>query len=148
MKLLLDTNVLLLLLLLAGSVLPGHIANKRLRQFIWEDYLLIANWAAEIPRHLSIPNILTEVSNFVGDEKQELFQGARAALKAYVSGLEEIYVPSQKVVETENYLRLGLTDAAIYERSDEQICVVSTDYNLCNRLNEKGVDVRNPFNFR
>lgn len=146
MRLLLDTNVLLLLL--TGIVRPDRIGGKRLEQFISDDFLRVASWAAEVPDHISLPNILTEASNLLGDERQELWPGGRQALAQYVSSVDEVYVPSQRVVARAEYLRLGLTDAAIYDLADKQVCVVSVDHHLCNRLNLNGVDVRNPFHFR
>ena len=146
MRLLLDTNVLLLLLV--GLLRPDRIGGKRLEPFIQADFQIIANWAAEIPVHISMPNILTEASNFLGDGKQELVSGGRCALAKYIVGLEEIYLPSRSIVAGPEFMRLGLTDAAIHSLADKDVCVVSVDHHLCNRLGLKGVDVRNPLNFR
>lgn len=146
MRLLLDTNVLVLFL--AGLVRPDRIGGKRLEKFIAEDFLRVAEWAGDLPDHISLPNILTEASNLLGDERQELWPGSRQALANYVSNVDEVYVPSQRVAAGPEYLRLGLTDAAIHDLADNEVCVVSVDHHLCNRLNLNGVDVRNPFHFR
>ena len=146
MKLLLDTNVLLLLLV--GLLRADRIGGKRLEKFTSDDFRRVLEWAAEYPKHISLPNILTEASNFLGDSKQELVKGGQGALAKYIATLEEVYVPSLDVVWGAAYGAIGLTDAAILYLADFKICVVSVDYNLCNRLALEGVEVRNPFNFR
>ena len=96
MKLLLDTNVLLLFLV--GILRPDRIGGKRLENFTTDDFLRLVKWANEVPRHISLPNILTETSNLLGDSKQSLVDGGGAALAKYVEKLEDVYVPSRRVV--------------------------------------------------
>ena len=146
MRLLLDTNVLLLYLV--GQIRPSQIGVKRLSSFTAEDFLKVAEWAAEFPRkHVSLPNILTEASNLLGDAKQGFTPGI-VALAKYVADLDEEYVPSLEVVGSKEYFVLGLTDAAIYKFADKGVCVISADYHLCSRLRAKNIDARNPLNFR
>ena len=146
MKLLLDTNVLLLFLV--GLLRPDRIGGKRLENFTGDDFSKVVEWVREVPRHVSLPNILTETSNFLGDSRQQLVEGGSSALANYIQRLDEVYVPSRKVVAGSFYHDLGLTDAAILGLANRSVCVVSVDYNLCNRLSLEGVEVRNPFNFR
>ena len=91
MRLLLDTNVLLLLVV--GLLRRDRIGGKRLEKFTDGDFLKVAGWAAEFPKHVSLPNILTETANLLGDARQELVLGGLEALATYVSKLDEVYVP-------------------------------------------------------
>lgn len=146
MKLLLDTNVLLLFL--AGFEKPDLIGRKRLNSFIWDDFLQVAQWSDEADGQISLPNILTETSNFIGAGEQEMFPGGAKAVATFIEQSEELYIPSQDVVTAPEYLRLGLTDTAILSLVDREVRIVSIDYHLCNRLAKSGVDVRNPLHLR
>ena len=146
MKLLLDTNVLLLFLI--GLLRPDRVGGRRLDRFILDDFYRVADWADEVSAHVSLPNILTEASNLLGDAKQELVDGGRTALAKYIATLDEIYVPSRRIAGGSEFIDFGLTDAAILYIANNRIRVVSVDHHLCNRLSLKGVDVRNPFHFR
>ena len=142
MRLLLDTNVLLLLI--AGTLRPGIIGQKRLQNFDEEDFALVANLAQSTSSHVSTPHILTEVSNFLGSGKQLLVEGGSNYLANYIALLDEIHVPARDLVTCAEFHTLGLTDAAIHQLADTATHVISVDFHLCNRLALKGVDVVNP----
>lgn len=146
MRLLLDSNVLLLLIV--GSIRSDRIGGKRLREFDDADFSLVAKLASEASGHVSTPNILTEVSNLLGSGPQQLVEGGVAELAVYVAGLDEIYEPSRRLIALPEFDALGLTDTGIFWLADSNTRVVSVDHHLCGRLIKKGVDVINPRNFR
>lgn len=142
MRLLLDTNVLLLLIV--GTLQPKAIGRKRLQDFDDEDFAIVAEWAQNTPSHISTPHILTEVSNWLGSGKQLWIEGGTKHLAAYIARLDEIYVPARNLVTDPEFHLLGLADSAIHHLADRATRVISVDYHLCNRLALKGVDVLNP----
>ena len=146
MRLLLDTNVLLLWLV--GLVNPAAIGKKRLKNFDATDFLLVKEWAAQTDRHISTPHVLSEVSNFLDSGERELVRGGIDQFKEYVSRLEEIHQPAKDVVWTAEFDQLGLTDTAILHLARSDTRVISVDFHLCNRLAAKGVEALNPYNFR
>lgn len=146
MRLLLDTNVLLLVVV--GSLKPEKVGGRRLEAFDMDDFALVAGLAVKTPKHISTPHILAEVSNYLGSGDQKLVDGGTRFLAEYISRLEEIFVPAQKVITSPEFHALGLTDAAIHHLADTATRVVSVDYHLCNRLSQKGVETVNPYNFR
>lgn len=146
MRLLLDTNVLLLFIV--GSVKIQAVGTKRLQAFDRVDFDLVAHLAMETPNHISTPHILAEVSNFLGSGQQQFVEGGAVAFAQYIALLHEIHVPAQDVVASPEFHALGLTDAAIYHLAGSDTRVVSVDYHLCNRLAASGVEAINPRNLR
>lgn len=146
MRLLLDTNVLLLLI--AGTLKPNVIGRKRLQDFDEEDFAIVAQCAQSTPNHVSTPHILTEVSNLLGSGKQLWVKGGTEHLAEYIAMLDEIYVPANDLVTCPEFHMLGLADTAIHYLADTAMRVISMDYHLCNRLTLKGVDVINPRHLR
>lgn len=141
MKLLLDTNVLLLLIV--GLHRPAAIGGKRLTEFDQLDFDLVLGVAKAHPVHISTPHILAEVSNFVGSGNQQLVPGGAAALARYIHGLEEIIRPALDIVLMPEYEALGLTDTGVLLMADKQVKVVTVDFHLCNRLVGRGIDAIN-----
>ena len=145
-ELLLDTNVLLLVLI--GRKYPERVGGKRLEQFEREDLFRALEIVGRFGRQVTIPNILTETSNLLGDGKQWIVPDATDLLRVYVSNVDEIYWPSAKVVATPAYSKVGLTDAAILEASSGETTVVTVDYRLQGLLSDRRVDVINLMNFK
>ena len=145
MRLLLDTNVLVLLIV--GSLSTDLIGQKaKLKNFDLDDFVLVARIAREATSHISTPNVLTEVSNHLGSGKQQLVPGGLEEFAKFVFLLDEFHFPSNEIVRMPEFNSLGLTDAGILRLADDKTCVVSVDFHLCNRLAGKGVDVINPRN--
>jgi hypothetical protein len=146
LRLLLDTNVLLLLI--AGQSDPRAIGGKKLKNFDLQDFRLVQSVAQSSRRHISTPHILTEVSNHLGDERQPLVTGGSIEFAQYINALEEIHVPARALILVPEFHALGLTDTAIFHLVETDTKVVSVDFHLCNRLEAKGIKVVNPRNSR
>lgn len=147
----LDTGPLVALII--GSLRPDLIGkHRRVREYDKATVERIADIDAAASHRISIPNVLTEVSNHLGDSKQSVISGGGAALAGYIANLDEIYAPSVEVVSQPEYLSLGLSDAAIFAFApkfvQERVTVVTQDHNLCNRLLGKNVDCVNVFHWR
>jgi hypothetical protein len=146
LRLLLDTNVLLLFIV--GSLKLQAVGTKRLQAFDLDDFDIVVRLALENSKHISTPHVLAEVSNFLGSGRQQFVEGGTVALAAYVASPEEIHVPARDVAITPEFHALGLTDAAIHLLAGSGTRVVSVDFHLCNRLAAKGVEAINPRNLR
>ncbi|MGQ0566351.1 MAG: hypothetical protein ACT4OK_14945 [Gemmobacter sp.] len=146
MRLLLDTNVLLLFI--AGSVKMQAVGTKRLQAFDLYDFDIVARLALESSDHISTPHVFAEVSNFLGSGRQQFVEGGTVALAKYIAVLNEIHVPARQVAINPEFHALGLTDAAIHYLAGSDTRVVSVDFHPCNRLAAKGIDAINPRNLR
>lgn len=100
-----------------------------------------------IRKHVSLPNVLTEVSNHVGAGRQEQITGAASALGSYILSLDEIIIPSRDVVGLAEYFSVGLADAAIIScvprLKSEKIRVYTQDHELFGRLLSYDIDCIN-----
>lgn len=102
--------------------------------------------------HVSLPNILSEASNHIGAGGQEAAPGTNLALAQYISSLDEIYQPSNRVVEMVEYNKVGLSDAAVMACApqfvQDRVAVFTQDFELYSRLCKVNVDCRNIMHWR
>ena len=145
-SLLLDTNVLLLYLV--GNADASKLGGKRLQDFDRADLERLNGYVTRRTQFVSLPNILTETSNFIGSGKQELITGGSLLLAQFCARAKEIYVESSRVVELPVFQRLGLTDSAVWKIADSGVKVLTCDHALHGFLNDKGIDVVNLHHFR
>lgn len=137
LPILLDTN--LLLLFVVGTTSRDYISkHKRLNQFTVEDYDTLIQVIAHAPEVLLSPNTLTETSNlaaYIGDPaKTEIFR----VLRGVISKSQEQYIHSRVASERQEFLRLGLTDAALLEASTDEVAILTTDFDLYRAALAKG----------
>lgn len=145
-SLLLDTNVLLLFLV--GNERPDKIGAKRLKEFDANDLRRVNEYHRKHPVHVTLPNILTEVSNLLGSGHQEIVPNAGRLMAWYCSFVSEAYLPSSEVVKDTVFARLGLTDTAIHRLADKKTTVLTIDYELQGRLASIGVEAINILHFK
>lgn len=128
-SILLDTNLLVLYLVGTASreYIPRH---KRLQAFTVDDYDLLLTRISRALSVLVTPNTLTETSNlaaYIGEPaKVAVFQ----VLRSVIAVSEEKYIPSQTAAGREEFIRLGLTDAAIIEAALQEVVILTADLNL------------------
>src|SRR5690606_37961335 len=90
-SILLDTN--LLVLVCVGQTGLGNISkHKRLRAFDEADFILLRNILEESRELVTLPNIATEASNLIRQTADPLQGAASEALRALISGENEIYI--------------------------------------------------------
>jgi hypothetical protein len=126
---LVDTN--LLVLLVVGATSRDYIGkHKRLTAFIQEDYDVLLELIAGAQAVRVTPNILTETSNlaaYIGEPaRSQVFQ----TFQRLVSSFLELYVPSTAAIGRWEFIRLGLTDAAVLEALTGQVVLLTTDLDL------------------
>ena len=140
--LLVDAN--LLVLFAVGRVNRNRIETfKRTRKYTKGDYDLLTRVLGTARRLYSVPHVLSEVSDLIDLPGPEGLQ-ARRVLKATISALDELAIPSARAAEDPVYEHLGLADAAIGAVAREKNCSVLTDdLDLYLRLSRDLVSVIN-----
>lgn len=141
-SIILDTN--LLLLFVVGTASRDYISkHKRLTEFTVQDYDTLLRVIEGAPEVLLSPNTLTETSNlaaYIADPaKTAIFQ----VLRNVIGTSLEQYIPSRTVSERHEFLRLGLTDAALVEVSTDKVAILTTDLNLFLAATAKGTPAIN-----
>jgi hypothetical protein len=134
-----------LLLRFVGLFRRALIGNfKRVSMFTLEDFDLLAKILTNFRAVVTTPNILTEVSNLSGALTEKTKYDYFAAFADSVEMLQEDYVPSKQAVDSIIFRRLGLTDAVIATVAlRPPLFVVTTDFELCYRLQALGADAVN-----
>ncbi|MEH1950509.1 MAG: PIN domain-containing protein [Nostoc sp.] len=147
---LIDTNILLLFLV--GSVNQERITKfNRTQKFIPEDYELLLEFIARFQKLVTTPDILTEVNSLVNQlgepERSQCFEIFAQFVKN-VALLDEYYVNSLDAVNTEKFVKFGLTDSGILTLSKGKYLVLTDDFKLASYLQSVEVDVINFNNIR
>jgi hypothetical protein len=143
-RIILDTNLLVLLVVgLADEKLISK--HKRIQKnFMLEDFELLKLFLEPYQQIVVTPHILAETSNLVsliGDpDKSRIMR----ILGAFIGELEEIQHPSKSAVNSPHFVRLGLTDCMILEILQEDLPLLTVDFDLYFQALSSGRDV---FNF-
>jgi len=142
-RLLLDTNVLLLLIV--GRIDPRHVARfRRTRdRFEGSDYHRLSRFIASDRQVVTTPHILTETSNLLGALNGSYLEQARGLLSQIIGVAVAEMRPSQYLVDQRAYWLFGLTDTAIVTAATEGTTVLTDDAALHAYLSGAGVDVIN-----
>jgi rRNA-processing protein FCF1 len=143
-RLLVDTN--LLLLYIVGSLNPEKIGrHKRTDKFTIEDYKLFLELVQRLGSQKIVvtPNILTEVSNLLGQTDEQTRKSLMILLSSIVPVFEELTVSSADAVRIPEFTRLGLTDSTILYLSEEGMVFLTDDLHLYLALQRRGVEVIN-----
>ncbi|ODH00497.1 hypothetical protein A4S05_33045 [Nostoc sp. KVJ20] len=147
---LIDTNILLLFLV--GSVNQERITRfNRTQQFIPEDYELLLAFIARFQKLVTTPNILTEVNslaNQLGEPERSQCFAIFAQFTRNITLLDEYYVKSLDAVNTEKFIKFGLTDSGILTLSKGKYLVLTDDFKLASYLQIVEIDVVNFNNIR
>jgi hypothetical protein len=125
----LDSN--LLLLLIVGLASRSYISrHKRLQDYEELDFDLLKELLDSAANIIVTPNTLTETSNLVGQiaepARTQIFQRFRLILNAF----EERYVESSRAAEQNEFVRLGLADAAQLDLAGESHTLLTVDLDL------------------
>ena len=143
MKVLLDTNLLVLLVI--GRTDPAAITkHKRSRQFTEDDLGLLDRLLAGFNAVVVTPNIATEASNLLvqsGGLEHEPF--LRMLKVLFEAGLIERYVETVRAAALAEYERLGVADCATICEAGAVDHVITADLGLYLALAARGYPVVN-----
>lgn len=140
--LLVDANVLLLYFI--GSYDRSLITRyKRTRVFEERDYDTVLAFFGAFARLVTMPNILTEVSNLSTALADSIRPAYLRRFAAALGPFTEEYAPSQDTVRLPIFTRLALTDAGIEQVARDTYLVLTDDLDLYRHLERSGIAVLN-----
>jgi hypothetical protein len=139
---LVDTNVLLLLVVGAydRALVPRF---KRTAQYTLEDFDLAMHLTRRFARVVTTAGILTEVSNLAGQLGGEVRAACFAVFARNIQLLDEHAVASAAVARTPEFVRFGLTDAAILAVAQDRYPVLTDDFRLAGYMESRDLPVLN-----
>jgi len=139
---LVDTN--LLLVLVVGICDKARIATfKRTKGYSEEDFELLVKVLRTFPLITTTPNILTEVSNFLGQLPEDVKPKHFNLFAAQISRLVEQFYESSIISRNSDFWKFGITDCGVIEHARDSYLVLTDDLKLCNYLQHKGIDAVN-----
>lgn len=107
-----DSN--LLVLLVVGSLDKQLIArHRRLSAFTPEDFDILADLMTQVEVVFATPNTLTEASNLIAQHREPQRRDLLGELQRAIETTIEIIVPSAEASLREEFIGLGLADAAL-----------------------------------
>ncbi len=147
-EVLLDTNILLLYFV--GSVDPQLILEHKrtYNTFTVEDHTALINLLRHFNKIITTPNILTEVSNLLGQSKEHLRSGYFEKFAAGIAMFDEHCLDSADVSKMQEFIRFGLTDAAMVRLAKDNYLIITEDFRLSQYAQSLGIDVLNFNNIR
>jgi len=144
--LLLDTN-LLLLLFIGGKDTLFIKKAKTLSAYTEEDYELLQEFASlnRFTGLLTTPHIITEVSNLLGKERDDIKRIGREAVVEFLARCNERSDSSMQLASSPEFCRLGITDVAIAVAvaANAAIFILTADLPLYLYCSSSGLNVAN-----
>ena len=140
----LDTNILLLYCI--GSVDTTRvISSKRLqsRGYTQDDYMILDELLRCFRQPITTPNILTEVSNFLGQMPENLHALYFSRFSNLIPNFDENYIASSDIANTAQFNTLGLTDSGIIQTARNRFLIITDDFKLSQYSQHLGVDALN-----
>ena len=146
--LLIDTNLLLLYLI--GELDPRLIPTfNRTRHSAVDDCKFLKKITAFFSKVVTLPGILTEISNLAGNAlKGDRRDAFFAKFATNVGLLAEEHVPSVRACSSPTFTKFGLTDSAIILAGKAQYLTITTDAALAGYMERNQLDVINFNNIR
>jgi hypothetical protein len=149
MRLVLNTNLLVLFIIGATSeqLIEKH---KRTRSYTIDDYGILHNLIFVTESIVVTPNILAETSNLIGQigdpDRGRIFMVFRNLIHGH--GVHEFFVKSDRAAAETNFIRLGLTDAAILSILDDTHTLLTDDLQLYLSAAKQGLNADNFNHYR
>ncbi len=131
-----DTN-LVLLLLVARVDQTLLLRYKRVQMFTNRDISLLHQVLKSFREICTTPNVLTEVSNFLGQAPTYAQTPLKKEFAVYIESKKEIYTPSADLVVRQSFFNFGLTDCTLEDASAEHT-VITTDHRLAGKIQKMG----------
>ena len=143
MKMLVDTNVLVLLVI--GMTDPEYIAkHKRTRTKYGVDHFnRLWDLVSQADGIVCTPNVVTEAANLLNQSRDPMRAELMRKLAELVVIWEEIYVPSRTAAVSPRFLRFGLTDTAILSLPERPVKILTDDLALFAECFAVGLDAVN-----
>jgi len=128
-RLLIDANMLVLVVV--GLANEAYIEKHDcLSAFDRNDYLIVKDLIAASAGVIVTPHVLAETSNLVRQIKEPMRGELTARLGRLINNCYEIQISARVAVSRDEFLWLGLTDAAILANEARDITILTTDAGL------------------
>lgn len=149
MRVILDTNLLVLLVVGAASEDYIHI-HKKLDSYTIDDYRLLLKILSGASDVVVTPNTLSETSNLVGYIGEPARSKIYAVFRKFVGSPEtkEVYVKSDVAASRVEFVRLGLADSAMLEISNATDSLPTADLDLYLSAPARGAKAENFNHYR
>lgn len=146
-EIILDTQ--LLVLYVVGLASPQYIRrHKRLGSYTEADFDLLSNMLARAPYVVVTANVFTETSNLLPYIAEPARTRIMEKFRELVASLDENYVPTEQAAQRAEFVRLGLTDAALLEAGDASSTLLTADFGLYDAALRSGRQVENFNHYR
>lgn len=112
-----DTYLILLLIvgLVGVHIIPAH---RNLSDYTIEDYVSLSDFITMFSDIILLPHVLAEVSNLARQVNNPYKTQIQLKLRDFVELNGELLLPSLSAVRRSEFVRLGMTDAAILHALD------------------------------
>ncbi|HEX4130763.1 MAG TPA: hypothetical protein VHZ24_12030 [Pirellulales bacterium] len=142
---LVDTNILLLVLI--GQTRRSLVSSfKRTRShgFTTDDFDLLVGTLRSFRRVITTTSIITEISNLGRTGlSRPLRDSFSRTLQAMVKEFDERLISATQAAQSEAFMKLGVTDAGIFDLAREGVLVLTDDAMLSGILEKERLDVLN-----
>lgn len=127
--LVLDANLIILLVVgLADEDLVCR--HKRTRAYSVQDFKLLVSIVASYPEIVTLPNVLSEVSNLLSFEADSNSRRILATFIKFIEIAQERYIASGVGATRSEFSRLGLSDSVILEAAKDDVQILTADLAL------------------
>jgi hypothetical protein len=119
--------------------------HKRLNSYIDDDFILLVKILNSATGVIVTPNTLTETSNLVGYVSDPARSNTYKVFKALIEapGNEECFIESKIAMARTEFVRLGLTDAALLQMATESHTLLTADVDLYLAALKRGLKAEN-----
>jgi hypothetical protein len=140
--LLIDTNLLILYCI--GTLNQELIATfKRTKPYVKEDYETLVHFMRYFSKIVTTPNVLTEVSNLANSLHSQVKDEFYQIFSKIITRVEENYMPSKQVSDTQELYKFGLTDSVIFYLAKGNYLLLTDDFRLSQYVESKHYDAIN-----
>ena len=123
---LIDTN-LYVLLLVGRTNMQKVGTDKRTKEYVIDDYIVLENTIRKFEKRYTTPNIVTESSNLLGAGKRTTVHGVNNVLANDINIIGEEHISSLSCVSQAAFFRFGVTDTAIVLIASRKNILILTD---------------------
>jgi len=116
---------------IVGNASREHVGRaRRTEQYSPIDFDLLQNSLAEFDEILVTPHVLAETSNLLGYLSDPLLSHARRILAVIVPQWGERFIPGTELSQSPVYVRLGITDSALFLTASASTTLLTVDLPL------------------
>ena len=134
----------LLVLLVVGYTSRDQIGrHKRSKEYSVEDFDSLIRLLGNKPRLLVTPHVLAETSNLLRQTAEPLCSNLLETLGELIQQLDERVVAARVATRREEFLGLGLTDAALLAVTEKPAKLLTADLKLSVAAKKAGLIVIN-----